>query len=76
MDRIEHILLDFMSQFIIFLEGGGQDCIFWGKLKIFFVYTHTKNFFFKILGGGGACPPKPKARSVFDNDPINKVTTW
>ena len=30
-DRIEHILLDFMGQFIIFLEGGGQDCIFWGN---------------------------------------------
>ena len=56
MDRIEHILLDFMSQFIIFLEGGGQDCIFWGKLKIFFVYTHTKNFFSKIGGGGGMSP--------------------
>ena len=53
-DRIEYILLDFMGQFIIFLEGGGQDCIFWGKLKIFFVYTHTKNFFLsKFWGGGG-----------------------
>ena len=56
MDRIEHILLDFMSQFIIFLEGGGQDCIFWGKLKNFFVHTHTKNFFFQNLGGGGHDP--------------------
>ena len=58
-----------MGQFIIFLEGGGQDCIFWDKLKIFFVYAHTKNFFFfsKFWGGGrGGMAPKPKARSVFE----------
>ena len=39
-DRIEHILLDFMGQFTIFLEGEGQDCIFWGQIENF-LCVHT-----------------------------------
>ena len=63
---------------IIILEGGGQDCILWDKLKSFSVYTHTKNFF----GGHPPAPACPRlclslTISVFSKKQLTLcVTLW